>query len=289
MASRGAPARIVQLIAIGNLTAILAVALVLLVWPFSKALNAALLALLSLFFATAVLVIGHAVIFVISRGEGLGVLQYARTRIVSAKINRFSRASDPVDVRLSRAKLRRLCPELFELRGNLIAWLDRVIGTRAAVIFQIADHLSHGDSRAAVVVSTAPLLVAAYTDELDCVALLRFPDELTGEYSLHVRDRLLTINRYTMGGALAPDLEHGRLSYKRMSNFQPLIADFLTDDISRIRERKRKIGDDEWVRTWVLGQKYLEKHPHQARNGRPPYCVRPSAAWADAEQSTESS
>ena len=48
----------------------------------------------------------------------------------------------------------------------------------------LKEQLLHGDSRAAVVVSVDPLLlVAAYTDELDCVALLRFPDsEFVEEY-----------------------------------------------------------------------------------------------------------
>jgi hypothetical protein len=172
---------------------------------------------------------------------------------------------------------------LFESRGNLIAWLDRLIGSRAALIFQTADHLSHGDSRAAVVVSVAPLLVAAYTDEIDCIALLQFPDDLLGEYDLHVRDRLLTVNRYVAGGLLAPDLEDGRLSYHRFSNFQPMIADFLTEDSDRLRQRKIRIGEDEWVRTWVLGRRYLERFGNVARNGRPQFCMRPAAVEADGK------
>jgi hypothetical protein len=280
MADREASVRVFQLVVFSYLMAILAIVGALLVWPFSKALNLALFALLGVFFATAFLVIAHALIFVISRGEGLGVLRYARARIISAQINRLSRASDPVDVRLSRVKLRRLCPELFESRGNLIAWLDRLIGSRAALIFQIADHLSHGDSRAAVVVSVAPLLVAAYTDEMDCIAMLQFPDELARECDLHVRDRLLTVNRYASGGRLAPDLEHGRLSYERFSNFQPIIADFLADDFDQLRQRKIRIGEDEWVRTWVLGQRYLERFGNLARNGRPPFGMRPAAVEA---------
>jgi hypothetical protein len=274
MASRGMSIRELHFLVFGNLVAILAVAAAHLVWPFSKVLNAALFTLLGLFFATSLFAITHALIFVITRGEGLGVLHYARARIISAQINRLSQASDPLDVRLSPAKLRLLCPELFESRGNWIAWLDRIIGSRAALIFQIADHLSHGDSRAAVVVSVAPLLVAAYTDEMDCIAMLRFPDNWASEHNLHVRDRLVTVNRYTVGGPIVPDLEHGRLSYNRFSNFLPLIADFLTDDHDRLRQRKMKIGEDEWVRTWVLAERYREKHGPQARDGRPPFCMR---------------
>ena len=61
---------------------------------------------------------------------------------------------------------------------------------------RIAEHLEHGDSRAAIVVSTDPeLLIAAYTDELDCVAMLRLPKEpLVSKYSLLRGSRLLTVN-----------------------------------------------------------------------------------------------
>ncbi len=284
MASRGMPVRVLHFLVFGNLVATLGVVAALMVWPSSRVLNAALFALLGLFFATFLVAVAQALILVITGGEGLGVLHYARARIISAQINRLSQASDPLDVRLSPAKLRRLCPELFESRGNWIAWLDRIIGSRAALIFQIADHLSHGDSRAAVVVSVAPLLVAAYTDEMDCIAMLRFPDNWASQFNLHVRDRLVTVNRYTLGGPLVPDLEHGRLSYNRFSNFLPLIADFLTDDSDRLRHRKLKIGEDEWVRTWVLAERYREKHGLVARDGRPPYCMQPATVGSSDEK-----
>ena len=38
--------------------------------------------------------------------------------------------------------------------------------------------------RAAVVIAVKPLLIAAYTDELDCIAMLHFPEELAAEYAL---------------------------------------------------------------------------------------------------------
>jgi len=48
--------------------------------------------------------------------------------------------------------------------------------TSDAKIEAISNHLKMGDSRAAVVISIHPkLVIAAYTDELDCVAMLQFP------------------------------------------------------------------------------------------------------------------
>jgi len=65
-------------------------------------------------------------------------------------------ASDPGEVALSDAKLRRLRPDLF----GLGAWIKQrkkgSVGTRS-----IGEHLADGDSRAAVVASVDPLLVAA--------------------------------------------------------------------------------------------------------------------------------
>lgn len=50
--------------------------------------------------------------------------------------------------------------------------------------YHIRDMLAHGDSRAAVVVSVSPLLVACYCDDLDGVCLLRFPDSLAAGHRL---------------------------------------------------------------------------------------------------------
>ena len=59
-----------------------------------------------------------------------------------------------------------------------------------------AEHLLLGDSRAAVVVSTNPLMVTAYSDEMDAAILLRFPAFLVSKYALQVGTRLLTVNTY---------------------------------------------------------------------------------------------
>src|SRR5262249_51250149 len=70
----------------------------------------------------------------------------------------------------------------------------------------IEEQLQHGDSRAAIVVCTAPLLVAAYSDELDCIAMLRFPNTFAEEYKLWVGSRLLTVNTYGRGQKYDEDL-----------------------------------------------------------------------------------
>ena len=116
---------------------------------------------------------------------------------------------------------------------------------------RIAEHLEYGDSRAAIVVSTDPeLLIAAYTDELDCVAMLRFPnDPLVSKYALQRGSRLLTVNTYKQNQRLDTDLIPGPLAIPRWSGFDPIIADFVTDDMERVEARKFQIPSIEWERT----------------------------------------
>ena len=184
-------------------------------------------------------------------------------------------ASDPGRITLSHDKVRVLTPELYEKRGlwGLLGMLSpeqRFWRTRHE------EHLQHGDSRAALVVSIDPLLVAAYTDELDCIAMLRFPQELVQQYSLQPGTRLLTVNLYARGTTPVADLENGPASYRRYSNFTPLIADFVSEDRARIERRKAAIEEPEWLRTRALAERYLARHGANARDGRPLHSHKPA-------------
>ena len=104
-------------------------------------------------------------------------------------------ATDPGQIRLSRKKLRVLRPDLYGLHGlwQLVLAYFRLGWPQRTYI---EEQLHCGDSRAAVVISTSPLLIAAYTDELDCIAMLRFPSEFVDQYHLSKGTRLLTVNCY---------------------------------------------------------------------------------------------
>ena len=175
-------------------------------------------------------------------------------------------ASCPAEVWLSHAKLKKLLPELYSLASKWI-WRRR----RSYWLTYFEGHLFYGDSRAAVVVSTSPLLVAAYTDEIDCIALLRFDDSLVSEYELRIGSRLITVNRYydIEDSGYESDLVPGAATTGRYGNFMPLIADFLTHDVERLAERKAEINEGEWVRTETLGQSYLAENFAHPRDGRP--------------------
>ncbi len=186
------------------------------------------------------------------------------------EIRRTTMASDPGSLTLSDEKLRILRPDLYGVEGMWHS-VKILLGKAWDQKGQVAKQLKTGDSRAAMVVSVNPLVVAAYTDEMDCVVLLKFPSELVNQYGLKEGARLLTVNFYDGDPGMACDLYPGPKNTKRWTNFGPLIADFLTDDQQRLTMRKKQISDSEWQRTWAMGQDYLKRHSNQIRDGRPIY------------------
>lgn len=191
-------------------------------------------------------------------------------------------ASHPGGVKLSPSKLKVFHPELYSRFGWLwflfsIPFFDLQLKRRSFWLTHVEEHLFHGDSRAAVVVSTSPVLVAAYTDELDCIAMLRFDDRFADKYSLRVGSRLITVNTYHyLTDSYEPDLEPGPNSSGTYGNFSPFIADFLTREIDKLELCKAEIDEHEWQRTMELGAKYLADHPLRARDGRPLRCSFPA-------------
>jgi hypothetical protein len=187
-------------------------------------------------------------------------------------------ASDPGKIGISISKLTRLEPKLAPPPGAKEGdrFADRPLPAREkawlSTIDVIREHLIAGDSRAAVVISVKPLLVAAYSDDLDCVAMLKFPQQLVKEYGLKVGSRLLTVNTFETEAQRkvnAPDLHFGPKQLHPFTNVYPIIADFVTSDKQRVEQRKGTIGEDEWNRCEALGKKYHEKYPTLARNGSP--------------------
>ena len=176
-------------------------------------------------------------------------------------------ASDPGGVTVDKARLRRLAPGLFGLGGLLPnRMLDKKI---------LQAHLWNGDSRAAVVLQTNPLLVAAYSSDFDAVVVLRYDRR---DVDVHVErgTRLLTVNTYTRGAEVARDIRQGPGSTHVWSNFHPVVADFLAADMTRVERRKAAISEREWQRTWELGQDHLVRHTGQLRDGTPYRSGRPA-------------
>lgn len=177
-----------------------------------------------------------------------------------------TRSTHPGGVIVSDERLRRLCPDLYGLKG-----LSSVARRRRS---EIIEHMRVGDSRAAVVVLQDPLFVAAYSDELDCVAMLRFPPKACDE-TLPIGARLLTVNTYLRSEDYSVDLDPGPLRRNRWQGFHPVIADFICADQAHVELRKREIADAEWERARTMGLAYLSGRPGLWRDGRPFLSDRP--------------
>lgn len=187
-------------------------------------------------------------------------------------------ATNPGSVRLSDDKLKLLHPELY----SLTRWLPWVLANglkyrdcpaflrRSVWLSYFRQHLQLGDSQPAVCLTTTPqVLVAAYSIDIDCVAVLVFPDEFAQRYSLYSGKRLISVNTYqSVKYGYEQDLSPGPECSGLWGNFSPLIADFLTDDLEKLEQRKREIPEDTWNYVESLGYSYLTNRD-QARSGAP--------------------
>lgn len=169
-------------------------------------------------------------------------------------------ATNPGGVTMDQQRLRLLSPSLFGA-GALLP-------TRFVVRKILDAHLWNGDSRAAVVLSVQPLLVAAYSSDFDAVVVLCFDRRRVDTY-VQPGDRLLTVNTYQRGDVVARDIVRGPYGSSTWANFHPVIADFVAADPRRVERRKAAITEPEWQRAWQLGQEHLFKRPGQVRDGAP--------------------
>lgn len=185
---------------------------------------------------------------------------------------KFSRASHPGLLPLSNELLIELHPELFapfreagpaEQYGD--AW------GRQFARDTIAYRTYVGDTRAAVVVLTQPLIVAAYASDFDNVLLLRFPDaygeEAVPHFELKPGRRLVTVNGFGNEGETVSDLRSDK-PLTQWKNFQPIIGEFVSEDEARLAELRAQIEEEEWDRCAELAAARF-KAGTTFRDGRP--------------------
>ena len=195
-------------------------------------------------------------------------------RLKTQTLDDQSYASNPGLIEISHANVRWLQPALYPPLSWKILNREKWQRRKEYLVF-IEEQLSNGDSRAAIVMSEKPCIIAAYTDELDCVALLQFAHAATPHFGLKQSMRLLTVNTYSyLSQGLASDLTLGKNHLGNYGNFTPFVADFLSDDLERINERKLEISEWEWNRTQGLGQQALQNRI-SPRDGRPLFCGQP--------------
>ena len=161
----------------------------------------------------------------------------------------------------------------------------------------VAEHLRYGLAEVALVVRVEPLLIAAYTAEIDCVAFLAFFDEvrphpvygqfypegLAREFIQRHRvtqgSRLLAVNTFATvadEGSYAPDLRPGPKERGIYGNFAPFIADFLALNLPVVEERKRAVEEWEWQRCEGMADAYwnhVVEGGIEPRDGRLTTCL----------------
>lgn len=189
-----------------------------------------------------------------------------------AEIRSHTGCSDPGFLRLNEEMLKRLHPNWFRRSWGSF-WLRE---GREPIEF-IRWHLLLGDRSPAIVFSESPFLVAAYSEEIDGVAMLEFnKHEIGVENRMRRGDRLITLNLdYSKPTPLAPDLVYGSQSPRRWYNFLPLIGDFLSRDEARLVELKESVPESWWERTWTMASQY-DRDEMGVRDGRPGFAMQPA-------------
>ena len=131
----------------------------------------------------------------------------------------------------------------------------------------VSQILMFGDTQPATVVSTAPLLIAAYSDEMDGVVMLRFDESFAEQYDLHPGDRLTASCVYFGGTKVAQDIFNGAGWTHNFANFAPIIQLFLGKKDDKIREKTALFPEETWEKVAALAAAYREKHPDLVRDG----------------------
>lgn len=179
--------------------------------------------------------------------------------------NTRSTASLPGEIPIDYARL-----EWFRRKLN---WGHRFLGVGGVPRERWAVHLEKGLAEPALVVRARPVVVAVYTCEFDCVAMLRFAQGLPDGVTVREGDQLLSVNTFERARLgerkLSRDLVAGSEMRSHWSNVHPAIADFLSTDASAIAARKREIRDSDWARVAELVPAYRKRFPNRFRDGNP--------------------
>ena len=177
-------------------------------------------------------------------------------------------ATSPGGVTISDEKLKILRPDLYGIKALGRAIVDYVI-VGYSEKKSIKEHIFYGDSQPAIVISKKPLLVAAYSEDIDCVVILKFPDKFSETYKLEQGSRLLTVNTYLYIEDYQKDLMPGPNNDNTWCGVSPIIVDFISDDIDTIESKKNQFEESLWSYVYNLGVAYSKTHPNVCRDGRP--------------------
>ena len=131
----------------------------------------------------------------------------------------------------------------------------------------VSRALCFGDTQPAVVLSVEPLMIAAYSDEMDAVVMLRFPSEFVEKYNLAPSMRLTTSNVYFTGPRCAEDIFVGEDYSHQYNDFTPIVQLFLGKNDEKISEKIGLFGEDVWNKVINKATEYKTLHPQLCRDG----------------------
>jgi len=107
------------------------------------------------------------------------------------------KASNQANLKLSKPRWKFIEPDLFRWTQPFKDMLLMSTGKESAYT-RICETLQYGDGDAAWVTSLDPVLVAAYSGELDAVVLLKASPSWPGVSQSKRGQRLLTVNMYPL-------------------------------------------------------------------------------------------
>ncbi len=131
----------------------------------------------------------------------------------------------------------------------------------------VSRALCFGDTQPAVVVSVEPLIIAAYSDEMDGVVMLRFPSEFVEKYSLCPGFRLTTSNVYFTPRQLANDIFVGEDYSRQYNDFTPIVQLFLGKNDEKISAKVGLFSEEVWDKVVDKANEYRKLHPQLWRDG----------------------
>jgi hypothetical protein len=217
-----------------------------------------------------------------------------------------AQANDPGRLLLSMDQLRKIHPELLanasvatrmlvpllRLTANFgsqpkdASWISRYVGVhdpdgQSQVIESLASQIWYGDANPALVVSVQPLIVAAYSPDIDNVMLLRLPNELGDNKAtnkpLRQGDRLVTCNTYQRSDEPSGDIPLGPEATGDWNDCWFVIANLISSDQARLDELTASFSDRAWHRCNQHAQRRLA-NGDRCRDGRPNFSWVP-IAW----------
>lgn len=140
----------------------------------------------------------------------------------------------------------------------------------------IKNHLEVGNTEPAIVVNSDPLLIAVYSDDLDCVLILGFDDKYAKRFNYEKGKRLISINTYGRNDQPQMDIIRGKHHFNDFNAMWPVIADMICSDEEIVASRIQSIDEAYWKRLQYLADYNVENQVSGIRDGAPMNSCYPS-------------